>query len=206
MVLPLQPPAVPPGDGALIQAALSGQDQAREELVRTHRRAAYLLALQLLRNREDAMDVTQEALLRFVVHLPRFDTRRPVRPWLLKIVHNQVRDFLRRRRVRPTVPLEAPEGNLADSLADPVSNPEADARRRQLQRRVWEALSRLSEKHREIVVLRDFHDLSYREIAEILGIPRGTVMSRLHAARKALRQVVLASPELAAARGGAAHG
>ena len=71
---------------------------------------------------------------------------------------------------------------------------------------MWEALSKLGEKHREILVLRDFHDLSYAEIAETLKVPRGTVMSRLHGARKALRNVVLGSPELASAGGrGGSH-
>jgi RNA polymerase sigma-70 factor (ECF subfamily) len=87
--------------------------------------------------------------------------------------------------------VESLEGYLERTGAEPASpgpGPEAQLRRQRLQERVWQALSRLSEKHREILVLRDYQDLSYAEIASVLGIPKGTVMSRLHAARCSLRR------------------
>jgi RNA polymerase sigma-70 factor (ECF subfamily) len=168
--------------------AQAGDSQAREALAAQIRRPAYLLALQLVGNPEDAMDVAQDSMLSFFDTLHRFDRQRPVRPWLLTIVRNRARDLLRRRRVRKTEPLEAIlEGPW---LADQRKNPELETRQRELQRKIWQALRRLSSPRREIVVLRDFQGLKYAEIAQVLDIPVGTVMSRLHSARKNLRLVL----------------
>lgn len=191
MVLPLPNPAALPGaERELVLEARAGRPEARERLARQHRPAAYLLALQLLGDADDALDAAQEAMLRFFAHLDRLDPERPVRPWLLRIVRNQVKDLWRRRRIRRTEALDTTVPSVARHLVDHGSDPEEDARRRQLRRRVWRGIARLSDPHREILVLRDFHDLDYSEIAGILGIPRGTVMSRLHAARKRLREAL----------------
>ena len=72
----------------------------------------------------------------------------------------------------------------------PRPGPELHTQRRQLQRQIWEALGNLSDPHREILILRDYQDLAYAEIATVLGIPKGTVMSRLHAARRRLREIL----------------
>ncbi len=183
--LALAPAAV--DESRLVTEARGGDARAREELARHCRQPAYLLALQLLGNPDDALDVCQDALLRFFTTLDRFDERRPVKPWLLRIVRNRARDLMRRRRVRRHQSLDASEDGYTVEAVDPAADPEADAQRRQLQRRVWRALARVPGHHREILVLRDYQDLSYAEIAQVLGIPLGTVMSRLHAARKNLR-------------------
>jgi RNA polymerase sigma-70 factor (ECF subfamily) len=174
-------------DAELIRDASAGLAEAREELARRYRGPAYVLALQLLGNREDALDVAQEAMLRLFATLGRLTAGRAVRPWLLAIVRNQARDLWRRQRVRRTEPLEGSGEGLAAELLVRPPDPEEAAGREELRRWVWRALSRLSEDHREIVVLRDFHGLSYDEIAHVLDIKVGTVMSRLHAARRQLR-------------------
>lgn len=185
--------AVPPlvaaddeSDRRLVTQARAGEPAACDALARRHRRAAYLLALQMLGNRDDAMDVTQDAMLRFFSTLKSFDAARGVRPWLFTIVRNQVRDLWRRRQRRPA---DAAGGSddLVAQLAAPQASPEADLHRRELKERVWCALAALPAEKREIIVLRDFHDLSYSELAQVLGIPIGTVMSRLHGARRRLR-------------------
>ena len=173
-------------DRRLVTQARAGEPAARDALARRHRRAAYLLALQLLGNRDDAMDVTQDAMLRFFSTLKRFDAARGVQPWLFAIVRNQVRDLWRRRQRRPA-DAAADSDALVGQLAAPQASPEADLHRRELKERVWRALAALPADKREIIVLRDFHDLSYRDIAQVLGIPIGTVMSRLHGARRRLR-------------------
>lgn len=182
---------VSPSDAELIRGASAGLDEAREELARRYRGPAYVLALQLLGNREDALDVAQEAMLRLFATIGRLTPGRAVRPWLLAIVRNQARDLWRRQRVRRTEPIDDAGEGLAAELIARAPDPEQTAEREELRRRVWRALARLSEDHREIVVLRDFHGLSYEEIAHVLDLKAGTVMSRLHAARRQLRATLL---------------
>ena len=170
----------------LIDQAKAGEPAACDALARRYRRAAYLLALQMLGNRDDAMDVTQDAMLRFFSTLNSFDATRRVQPWLFTIVRNQVRDLWRQRQRRPADAIGESDA-LVGQLAAPEPSPEADLHRRELQQRVWRALATLSVDKREIIVLRDFHDLSYSDIAQVLDIPIGTVMSRLHGARRQLR-------------------
>lgn len=186
---PAFPGVAPPVESELVARARAGDAAAREELAREHRTPLYVFALQLLGDREDALDVAQEAMLRFFLHLHRFDVRRPVKPWLFQIVRNCVHDLHRRRRIRRHDSLDEPqEDGRRRELVDETVDPERDARQSQLRLRLWESLRRLSEPQREILVLRDYHDLSYAEIAAALDIPVGTVMSRLHGARKRLRE------------------
>jgi RNA polymerase sigma-70 factor (ECF subfamily) len=172
----------------LVARARGGDAAAREELALKHRRDAYLLALQLLGNREDALDAAQDAMLRFFTTLHRFRADQPVRPWLYSIVRNRCRDLMRRGRVRRSEPLEGDGEHWRPELVDGRTDPHRDAEQAELRRRVFAALGRLAPDHREILVLRDYHDLSYEEIATVLDVPRGTVMSRLHRARRALAQ------------------
>lgn len=192
----LTEPALPkvaaaPAEGALIVRARRGDLDAQEELARRHRRAAFLLALQLLGNYDDALDVAQDAMLRFFTTIHRFDPKRPVRPWLFRIVRNRVYDLHRRRKLRRHDSLDyVDEEGRQFEVADLEVDLERDAARAQLRRHLWQSLGELSERQREIMVLRDYQDLSYAEIAQALGIPIGTVMSRLHAARKRLREIL----------------
>lgn len=173
-------------DSRLLVQAQAGGREAREELARRMRGPAYVLALQLVGNREDALDVAQDALLRLFAHIARMAPERPLRPWLFAIVRNRARDLWRRRAARPSESLDA-RPDLSAHLAARSGDPEQQTARHQLARRMWSAIGGLSRSHREILVLRDFHDLTYAEIAGTLDIPLGTVMSRLHAARSALR-------------------
>ncbi|HEX6201127.1 MAG TPA: sigma-70 family RNA polymerase sigma factor, partial [Thermoanaerobaculia bacterium] len=203
--------AVALADPGLVALARSGDREAREELARRCRGPAYVLALQLLGNPDDALDVAQDSLLRLFDSFARFDPSRPLRPWLARIVRNRARDLQRRHRARPTLSLDGlldggfPEGRIEPRAGSrpPEAGPEERLARRQLQRRIWRALQELSPAHREILVLRDYQDLSYNEIAAVLEIPAGTVMSRLHAARRSLRRV-LEEPG-SASPGGAHH-
>ncbi len=178
-------------DRDLVARARRGDEDAAGELVQRFRRPAYLLALQLLGNPDDAFDVAQDSLLRFFSKLNRFETERPVKPWLLAIVRNRARDLLRRKRVRKTEPLESEPEHFRPELIDATANPERDVAQQQLREKLWQALAALPPAQREILVLRDYQDLSYAEIAHVLAIPIGTVMSRLHRARATLRQLLV---------------
>jgi len=199
----LSGPFIEEPEGAVVERARAGSAQAMEDLVLRHRRAAYLLALQLLRNPDDALDVAQEALLRFMKTFHRFRPGNPVRPWLLRIVRNLAVDQIRRRSVRPEAPRDPENGELLFEPADGGPTPEAQVGRLELQRRLWSAVSGIQPLYREILLLRDYQDLSYNEIAQVLKIPVGTVMSRLHKARCLLREALLAGGGDFASKGGA---
>lgn len=170
------------------QSFSRGDAASRADAASALRRSAYLFALQLTRDPDAAQDVAQESALRFYRNLERFDVNQPVEPWLYSIVRNQVRDRARRERHRAHESLDDwLDRGIGEDGAE-GSDPALIAERREAQRQVWIGIGKLSEFHREIVVLRDFHDLSYAEIAEVLAIPRGTVMSRLHTARQSLRR------------------
>lgn len=180
--------ASPPDvERALVSEAQAGRREAREELARRVRGPAYVLALQLVGNRDDALDVAQDAMLRLFAHLGRVAPDRPLRPWLFAIVRNRARDLWRGRAARPEESVDA-RPDLSAHLASRTTDPEQSTAQNQRARRLWTAVGGLSPPHREILVLRDFHDLSYGEIAGVLDVPVGTVMSRLHRARSALRE------------------
>lgn len=180
-----------PVESRTVVLAQRGETAALDELARSCRQQAYVFALQLVGNPDDALDVAQDAMVRFFRSLERFDSTRPVRPWLLRIVRNLIRDRARRNRIRRTESLEpADDDALRFEPRDESPNPEALAERRQLQRLVWQCLQELPSGYREVLVLRDYQDFAYAEIASTLKIPRGTVMSRLHRARRLLHDLV----------------
>ena len=171
-----------------VRAAQAGDLEARDQLGRSCHRVAYLFALQLTGQRDDAQELAQDAMLRFFGSLARFDADRPLRPWLLRIVRNLARDRARRLRVRRVEPLEPADDGLIIDPVDLCPSPEEAVSREEMQQRLWTAVRSLPPKYREVVALRDYLDLSYDEIATVLRIPRGTVMSRLHRARSRLRE------------------
>lgn len=188
--VPVTAAAPSPAEAQVVVLAQRGEEAALDELARSCRQQAYVFALQLLGNPDDALDVAQDAMVRFFRSLARFDPARPVRPWLLRIVRNLVRDRGRRLRVRRTESLEPDEGVLRFEPRDQSPDPEALAARRQLQALVWQCLQELPPGHREVLVMRDYQDMPYAEIAAALKVPKGTVMSRLHRARRQLHDMV----------------
>jgi RNA polymerase sigma-70 factor (ECF subfamily) len=160
-----------------------------EAVVLPHLDAGYALARWLTRNDADAADVVQEACLRAFRY---FDSYREgdAKSWLLKIVRRTCYDWLERNRSADLVPLETeidPDGSIH---APPTAALDADAllQSRSDLRRLDRLIEALPPPLREAIVLRELHELDYRQIAEVTGVPIGTVMSRLHRARSALRQ------------------
>lgn len=157
-------------------------------LLDAHRPRVQRAAMGFLGNREDALDAAQEALLKAWRARESYDRARPFYPWLYRIVKNHCLDQLARRRVRRPAALEV------ERLASGAPSAELQAARAQSRARLWEALQQLSPEHREIVNLRHFQDLSYAEIAEVLDLKEGTVMSRLYRARQALARELGGAP------------
>jgi RNA polymerase sigma-70 factor (ECF subfamily) len=159
-----------------------------ESVVLPHLDAAYALARWLTRNDADAADVVQEAMLRAFRY---FDSYREgdARSWVLRIVRRTCYSWLERHRPADIVPLEA-DAELDDDVGAPAaaSNTEALLQSRSDLRRLDALIEALPAPLREVVVLRELNELGYREIAEVTGVPIGTVMSRLHRARSALRR------------------
>ena len=186
-----------PAEAQTVILAQQGETEALDILARSCRKQAYIFALQLIGNPDDALDVAQDVMVRFFRSLDRFDSSRPVRPWLLRIVRNLVRDRARRNRVRRTESLEPiNDDSLRFDPPDTQPDPESVAARQQLQTAVWRHVQELPPRYREVMVLRDYQDLSYAEIATTLRIPRGTVMSRLHRARRLLREALRGHPHI----------
>ncbi|MFQ5804993.1 MAG: RNA polymerase sigma factor [Phycisphaerae bacterium] len=149
-------------------------------------RRGFAYAWQMLRNHDDALDAVQTALTAVWQHRRRLRAGRDPRGWFYRVLRNKCVDVLRSRRVHQpaTLASEPPDRSGTD--------PARAADRREELKHLRQALEKLPEQMREIVLLRDFHDLAYAEIATVLDIPPGTVMSRLHRARSALRQRLLA--------------
>jgi RNA polymerase sigma factor (sigma-70 family) len=155
---------------------------AFNEVVLPHLNAAYNLARWLTRNDQDAEDVVQEASLRAFKYWKGFSGR-DCRSWLLAIVRNTFYSWLRQRSVQP----ELTEDGEIDDIDDGVPNPENALLQSANRELLKAALEDLPVEFREAIVLREMEGLSYKEIADIAGVPIGTVMSRLARARKRLQ-------------------
>ena len=162
---------------ALVEAARNGDRRATDELLREHRPRVAALCRRLMGNDADADDATQEALLAIVRGLPRFDGRSSFSTWAYRVASNACLDELRRRGRRP-----APADDAVLEAA--VSQDPTGAAGTRMD--VEAALARLPFEFRTAVVLRDLAGFDYAEIAAILGIPPGTVRSRIARGRAAL--------------------
>lgn len=174
-------------DARLVRQAKAGNTQAFGELVERYMRRAYYSALGLVGSSEDALDLSQEAFARAFRARQTIDPDRPFYAWLYQILRRLCFNFVRDRRTRRRG-IEAAgswlvkQANARVDGMNPARALEADETRK----RVRNALESLSERDREVLVLKEFEGLRYREIAELLGVPIGTVMSRLYSARKRL--------------------
>jgi RNA polymerase sigma-70 factor (ECF subfamily) len=182
-------------DAALVERCRAGDVAAFEPLVEKYRQRVWRLAYNVLRDREEAWDVAQEAFIRAYQALPSFRGQSAFYTWLYRIVMNVAADRGRSRGAQgrafgtERVPEEDWERVLPDLHAGEEA-PDARAARAEERRKIMQALDTLSDDHRTIIMLGDLEGLSYREIADTLEIPLGTVMSRLHNARKRLRDAL----------------
>jgi RNA polymerase sigma-70 factor (ECF subfamily) len=172
----------------LVRLAQAGDAEAFGALVRTFQAGVYGFCLRLTGKREDALDLTNETFLRAYQSLATFDNALPFRPWLLRIAANLTRDWLKRRERSP-VPVEDEHlAAIPDTELPPLTRLVAEDDRQG----VREAVQRLPEPYRTVIILHYFNQLSYQEISESLGIPIGTVGTQIHRARRLLRQALTA--------------
>jgi len=178
---------VEPGDeAALVVAAQSGDESAFTEIVRRYQRVVYRVAYGLTRNASDADDLSQETFVRAYQALGRFRVGEPLQPWLSRIAVNQAYSLFRRRKRRPETSLE-PLVESGEQWAAAGNDPSEETAERERSAQIDQAFSELSSEHQAVLVLRVVQDLSYEDIAATLGVPPGTVMSRLSRARAELK-------------------
>ncbi len=179
-------------DREVVRRVQAGDTEAFEALVEKYKRKAFRLAYQVLRDQEEALDVAQEAFIKAFRALPRFKGDSAFYTWLFRITMNLALDRKRQRatRVRSMGTEDVPPEEWERTAVSLAPDPEDVAAGAEQRARIRVALDSLSENHRAIIILSDIEGLQYREIAEVLGIPMGTVMSRLHHARKRLREAL----------------
>ena len=173
-------------DVELVERHRSGDAHAFDEVYDRFGEMVYNLALRLAGNREEAADLTQEIFLRVYRHLGSFGGRSTLKTWVFRIALNHCRDRLSRRHpAMQSIDDEMEEGGIP--LADPARGPEELAVAADEGRQVATGLAQVPQVFREAVVLRDLEELSYEEIAEVLGVRVGTVRSRIARGREQLR-------------------
>lgn len=170
-----------PDDNTLVQGCLGGDEHAFEILVLRYQGPIYNAVLRMVHDREDASDLTQSAFLKAYRQLSRFDPRYKFFSWLYRIAINESLNHVKRQsRQEP----------LEDDCASSDRDPENRLVGSEVSRYVQVALMKIGADYRAVLVLRHFHDLSYEEMATVLGIPEKKVKSRLFSARRQLKELL----------------
>ena len=182
-------------DRALIARAQAGEMVAFRRLVERHQRQAFALAFALVRDENDAREIVQEAFLRAFKNLPTFQRDSSFFTWLYRIVTNLGIDLLRKPGRRVQEPIE--EVGTTDRDVDfpflgrfDGADPVEAVRRREIAQRLQAAFDELPSYHRAVIVLRELEGMSYEEMASVMSVSKGTIMSRLFHARKKLQRVL----------------
>jgi RNA polymerase sigma-70 factor (ECF subfamily) len=183
------------GDEAeLIARATKGDAEAFGVLVERYQRRVANVALSVVHNQDDAIELAQETFVRAYENLSKFESRSSFSTWLYRIAANLAIDFWRREGRHVVLRGEDAENEIRKLPSD-TGDSFKTASRKELSARLTAALEELTPEHRTVILLREVEGLSYDEISEALNCPRGTVMSRLHYARNRLRVLLKDIPE-----------
>lgn len=184
-------------DTRLVHASLSGDSEAFGELVKKYDKLIYNTSYQLIGNPDDAFDVSQETFIKAYRSLGSFRGDSKFSTWLYKICQNAARDYIRSKFRQKTVSLTAYDDDdtkevQLDIVDDDISSqPDRSLEREESRAAVREAIAKLSEDHKNVIVLRDIEGYSYEDISEILNLEIGTVKSRLNRARLAIKDFLI---------------
>lgn len=176
-------------DSELVRLAQRGEMAAFEELVARHRDRIYARAYTMLRNEEDAIDLSQEAWVKGWQRLAQFQGDSSFSTWMTRVVINLCLDHLRKQKRQRSESIEALDeesGGVERQMPVVEVNPTAGLEREELRKRIDQALGQLSYEHRTVLMLHEFEEMEYKEIAKTMGCSIGTVMSRLFYARRRL--------------------
>lgn len=178
-------------DLSIVRRCQEGDSGLYDELVLKHQDRIFNLVNRLVGNYDDACEITQDVFLKAFRALDRFHGRSSFYTWVFRIAVNTVRSFLRKTANRPkAVSISNPAGHAALDPPARSRDPSETAEARERRQAVEDAIAQLHEEQRVLVILRDIEGRDYAEIAHILGVPRGTVKSRLHRARTALKTIL----------------
>ena len=169
----------------LIQECIAGNETAIETFVRGHEADVFKLALSIVRDESEAMEITQETFIAALKSLHSFKEIGSLKTWLFKITLNRSRSHLRKRNFLQR--LSTTLSTLFKEAEERQTSPEENVIQNEREAVIWSELNKLDERQRIVVILRYFQDLPIVEIAEILNLYEGTVHSRLHTARERLR-------------------
>ena len=176
-------------DATLVRAAQNGDTTAFEELVARHRDKIYARAYSMVRNEEEAIDLSQEAWIKGWQRLKQFQGESSFSTWITRVVINLCLDELRkqkRHRAESIEEMDEESGGVERQMPAVVVNPTERLERGELRQRIDRALDQLSYEHRTVLVLHEFEEMEYKEIAKAMECSIGTVMSRLFYARRKL--------------------
>ncbi|HZH03379.1 MAG TPA: sigma-70 family RNA polymerase sigma factor [Myxococcaceae bacterium] len=197
-------------DLTLVKRVREGDQRAFRLLVERYQRKVYAVALGMVKDRQEAMDVSQEAFIKVHKYLAHFKGDSSFYTWLYRITVNVCIDVLRKRKSSGGEAVEFDETLQIDSADSHIgslgsrlgTNPQKSALRRELAEKIQEALEQVPEKHRAILLLREVEGLSYEDLARTLEIPKGTVMSRLFHARAKVQKILSEYLDLDEAKSG----
>ena len=184
-------------ENELVKRAQQGDRDAFRQLVETYQRKVYGICIGMLKDPDDSMDVSQEVFIKVYRYLEKFNFQSSFYTWLYRITVNKCIDYIRKQKRKREVDYD--DGILRDGEVEGDDsllpsrlgiNPDKVYGRKELRGKMLEALETLSEKHRTILILREVEGLAYDEIAEVLQISKGTVMSRLYHARRYFQDAV----------------
>lgn len=181
-------------DVELLTAVMTGDGTAYRGLVEKYQGRVYSMVYGMVRNREDARDITQEAFVKAYRSLSTFRLESSFYTWLYRIAMNLSIDFVRKRRRRETGGFDdgiaTRDGDGAIAEIHHEDGPSRQLERKELFGRIMDAMEKLPEDQRQVILLRELEGLQYKEIADVMGVPEGTVMSRLFYARKKLQKLL----------------
>ena len=180
-------------DLLLIERCKRGDQQAYTLLLRKYQNSVYNLCRKMVRNPEEARDLSQEAFVKTFATLERYNPVYAFSSWLYKITANLCIDHIRKQRMKMYSiddPVDGDEGPIARQLEDPGQRPDEASERAEIGTRIRAAIEKLPEHYRIILIMRHQEQLSYDEIAQKLAIPLGTVKARIHRAREGLREIL----------------
>jgi|TARA_B100001964_G_scaffold214715_1_gene252495 RNA polymerase sigma-70 factor (ECF subfamily) len=181
-------------DDELVRASQRGRADCYEELVFRHRDKIYARAFSMLRNEEEALDMSQEAWIKGWQRLKQFKRDASFTTWMTRIVINLCLDFLRKRQRQATDSLERIEeegGGIERRMPVETFNPTENMEREELREEIDSAMEKLSHEHRTVLLLHEFEGMEYKEIAKAMACSIGTVMSRLFYARRRLGSLLI---------------